>query len=136
MELVEMDLMKKKMKRPVYSKYQKWLSVNFMVASTNSGSSLLSKMLPLPSVKTCMRELKKFKSTPGISSNNSRLVRLKVPLTIKHSNYVSSFLMKWIFDLDYTFTNRQILYMGLKMTELKGHQLWFLLYLVWWQWEW
>ena len=88
MELAKMDLMKKKMKRPSYSKYQKWLSVNFMVASTNSGYNSLSKMLPLPSVKTCTRKLKKFKSTPGISSNNSRLVRLKVPLTIKHGNYV------------------------------------------------
>ena len=79
-----MDLMKKKLKNPKYSQYQKWISVNFMVASTNTGYSILSKMLPLPSIKTCMRELQKFKSSPGISSNNARLMRLKLESVYNH----------------------------------------------------
>ena len=88
LEIMKMDLMKRKMKKPKYSQVQRWLGVNFLVAASKAGYGLLSKLLPLPSEKTSYRLLKKFKTDPGLNHHNTKLMRLKVNLSEKNSNLV------------------------------------------------
>lgn len=80
-----MKMLKNRKKRIMYSGYQKWIATNLFVAAGASGYRTLRKIFTaLPSIVTVKRCLQKMKTSPGVTSQSARMVRIKVSPKNEH----------------------------------------------------
>lgn len=77
-EFCKLQLLKCKLKRINYTQFQKWLAMNIMLATSNSGYRFLSNILPLPTAQTVLKCFRIIKSKPGILKRNAATIKVKV----------------------------------------------------------
>ena len=76
-----MEILKKTKKRINYTFFQKWLSANILLSTTQYGYSLLRQLLALPSVSTIKQFLYRYKMPAGVRKINIQMMKTKLHLT-------------------------------------------------------
>ena len=71
-----------------YTSLQKYLAASLLIGTSVAGYKFLRSILPLPSIDTILRMLRKLKVKPGISEINVRNLKMKVDAKDPKKNQV------------------------------------------------